>query len=119
MKNPVPLLCAAALILVMPLSALAVGAIAVADPDGGASPGYGVAKGADTEAQAKADALKACADNGHPRCKVAVWYTQCGAYAASKSSQGMGYGPTRQVAESNAVGGCAQADCKVVVSACE
>ena len=119
MKKILSLLGTAALVLALPLSAWAFGAIAVADTRDGASPGHGIAKGADSEAQAKADALKACAANGHQHCKVAVWYTQCGAYAASKSSQGMGYGPTRQVAESNAMGGCAQGDCKVVVSGCE
>ena len=119
MKKPLSLLCALTLALAMPMSAFAVGAIAVDDEEGQDEPGFGYVTGADSEAAAKAGALKECRASGNKNCKVAVWFKQCGAYAASKKYSGIGYGSTKKVAENKALEECGNGACKIIVSDCE
>ena len=99
-------------------SAFAIGAIAVDDVEGEAEPAYGFATGEDTEAAAKAAAMKYCKQNGE-NCKVAVWFKTCGAYAASKKYYGVGYGATKAIATAKAIEECGQASCRIVVAECE
>ncbi|HUH61263.1 MAG TPA: DUF4189 domain-containing protein [Candidimonas sp.] len=105
--------------LVAPFSAMAVGAIAVDDEAGSTDAGYALVSGYDSESSAKAAALKECRAAGNENCKIAVWFKTCGAYAASSEHYGIGYGNTKQIAESKAVEECGGGSCKVVVSDCE
>lgn len=109
----------AALLLTLPLSVFAIGAIAVDDEQGETAPGYGVVTDMDTKAQATAGALKECRAAGNKNCKVAVWFETCGAYAGSSKYFGIGYGKTQKAAESAALNDCAKSACKVLVSECE
>lgn len=63
----------AALLLALPMSAFAVGAIAVDDEVGELEPGYGYVTGMSSEKEAKAGALKECRNSGNKSCTVAVW----------------------------------------------
>src|SRR5690606_14727951 len=105
--------------LFTPFSAMAVGAIAVDDEAGSTDAGYALVTGYDSESAAKAAALKECRAAGNTNCKVAVWFKTCGSYAASSEHYGIGYGKTKQIAESKAVEDCGGGSCKVVVSDCE
>jgi hypothetical protein len=113
---------AAALVLslVTPISAFAIGAIAVDDVEGDSASdvGYNVVGGFDSELSAKGAALKACRDAGNKNCKIGVWYKRCGAYASSKDATGWGTGGSKSEASQNALDGCG-AGCKVVVADCE
>jgi hypothetical protein len=109
----------AALLLALPLSVFAFGAIAVDDEQGESAPGYGVATDMDSKAEATAAAMKQCRAAGNKNCKVAVWFETCGAYAGSRKYFGIGYGKTKKAAESAAVSECGNSACKVVVSECE
>lgn len=100
-------------------SVFAFGAIAVDDEDGDDEPGYGFVTGEDTADKAKAAALKECRKAGNRNCKVVVWFKQCGAYATSKKHYGYGYGASKAIAVSNALEGCGQKSCKLVVAECE
>ena len=73
-------------------SAFAIGAIAVDDSVGENDPGYGFVTGEDSEAAAKAGAMKQCKSSGNDNCKVVVWFKTCGAYASSKKYYGYGFG---------------------------
>ena len=106
-------------ILAFPLSAFAIGAIAVDDEEGESDPGYGYSTGKDTESAAKSAALKECREQGNKNCKVAVWFKQCGAYAASRKYSGIGYGSSKSVAEAKALDECGNSACKIKVSECE
>jgi hypothetical protein len=102
-------------------SALAWGAIAV-DHDFGEDPedsGYVlVSPHHATPAAASADALASCQENGD-HCEVVLTFKKCGAYAASKTTFGVGIGETLKQAERRAVAACKSARCRVVVSDCE
>jgi hypothetical protein len=98
-------------------NAMAVGAIAVDDEAGSTDTGYGIVTGMSSEAEAKAGALKECKSAGN-NCKVAVWFTTCGAYANSKEYSGIGYGNTKAIAEAKALEACG-GNCKIQVSDCE
>lgn len=98
---------------------LAYGAIAVDDEQGESEPGYGFATGEGSQDAAKRAALKQCRESGNDHCKVAVWFKQCGAYAASNKYYGYGYGDTKAVAKRKALEMCARDDCKVVIAECE
>lgn len=119
MKKPLTFLCALTLALAMPMSAFAVGAIAVDDEEGQAEPGFGYVTGAGSEAEAKAGALKECRASGNKSCKVAVWFKQCGAYAASKNYSGIGYGNSKRIAETKALEECGNSACKIIIADCE
>lgn len=103
----------------LPHAAFAYGAIAVDDEVGDDEPGYGLAVGEDTQEAAKHAALKYCRENGNKHCKVAVWFKQCGAYAASNKYYGYGYGATKAIARKNAMKMCAHDSCEVKVADCE
>ena len=109
---------ALALALCAPM-AFAAGAIAVDDEQGESAPGYGFVTGADSRAEAGAQALKECKKQGNDSCKVVVRFDQCGAYAASSKFYGVGWGKSKTAAESMAVEKCGNGKCKVVVSDCE
>ncbi|MBV8618688.1 MAG: DUF4189 domain-containing protein [Curvibacter sp.] len=106
--------------LIAPISAFAIGAIAVDDADGDSASdvGYNVVGGFDSESSAKNAALKACRDAGNKNCKIGVWYKRCGAYASSKEANGWGTGGTKAEASQNALDGCG-GGCKIVVADCE
>jgi hypothetical protein len=94
------------------------GAIAIdmAEPDD--DPSYGIGGGT-TEKEAIANAMKFCKDEDGASCKVMVTYNACGAVAVSgKGSVGWGKAETKKTAEAQAVAGCKNDRCKVVVSDC-
>lgn len=99
--------------------ASAAGAIAVDDEAGSKAGdvGYGIGTG-DTREAAGRDALVECKKAGNSDCKVAVRYDTCGAYAASKSYSGIGWGSSEGAAKSNALEACGSG-CKIVVSDCQ
>ena len=104
--------------LTAPLSAMAIGAIAV-DDEVGAQAGYGVSVGMSSESEAKQAALKECRSAGNTNCEVVATFEMCGAYAASKSYFGVGEGESQKVAEARAIEDCGNAACKIVVADCE
>lgn len=107
-----------ALGLLAPVSAFAIGAIAVDDQAGDSDPAYGFATGEDSKEAARKQALKYCKEHGD-NCKVVVWFETCGAYASSKKYYGYGYGATKAVATKKALEMCGQNSCQVVVAECE
>lgn len=100
-------------------SAFAIGAIAVDDSVGDTEPGYGFVTGEDSEAAAKAGAMKQCKSTGNDNCKVVVWFKTCGAYASSKKTYGYGFGASKGVAEKAALEMCGQGSCKIIIADCE
>lgn len=100
-------------------AALAAGAIAVDDEDGAKSSevGYGIGSGS-TRDEAGAAALRECKKAGNSGCKVAVRYDTCGAYAASSSHFGIGWGANEATAKSKALSDCGSG-CRIVVSDCD
>lgn len=108
-----------AMLAVLPTLVFAVGAIAIDDEVGETEPGYGIATGKDSEAQAKSAALANCRKAGNDNCKIAVWFKGCGAYAASKKYSGVGWGKTIEIAERVALEKCGSSSCKVQVSECD
>ena len=100
--------------------AWAIGAIAVDDEEGQTAKdvGYGIGHG-DTKEAAFAEAKSECKKAGNTDCKGVVWYTKCGAYAASSKNSGIGTGATEDIAKKKAVSDCGVSACKVAVSACE
>jgi len=104
--------------LSLPLSAFAIGAIAVDDEEGEDEPGYGFVTGYDNKDEARRDALKECKKSGNTGCKVVAWFETCGAYAASKKHYGAGWGATKQKAEAMALEKCGS-KCRVAISECE
>ena len=99
-------------------SAFAIGAIAVDDQEGDTDPGFGVATGHDTEAAAKAAAMKFCKEAGN-KCEIVGWFKTCGAYASSNKYSGYGFGATKAAAIAKAKDVCGNASCKIVVAECE
>jgi hypothetical protein len=93
------------------------GAIAIDFTKMERSPYYGVG-GGDSEGEATKNALQFCMEAGGKDCKLAVTYTQCGAYASNGSVGGWGKAATKKEAEQGAISGCADGKCKVVVSDC-
>lgn len=106
-----------AALLINASSAFALGAIAVDDEVGDTDPGFGVATGYDTEAEAKAAAMKFCKEQGN-KCEVVGWFKTCGAYVSSKKDSGYGFGASKAVAIAKAKEVCG-ASCKVIVAECE
>lgn len=106
------------LALVFPMTAMAVGAIAVDDEEGDTEPGYGFVTGYDSKDAARKEALKQCKDGGNSSCKVVAWFEKCGAYAASAKYYGAGWGASKQKAESMALEKCGD-KCRIAVSDCE
>jgi len=93
------------------------GAIAVDLGKYETSPFYGIGGGAN-EDEASANAMKFCNQAGGTHCKLQTTFAQCGAYAASHTSGGWGKAPTKKTAEIQALGGCGEDACKIVVSDC-
>jgi hypothetical protein len=94
------------------------GAIAIDTEKAEKSPYYGVGGGGD-ENEAVVNALKFCGEAGGKVCKALVSYQQCGALAVSGSGDaGWGKAPTKKTAEAQAVAGCQNDACKIVVSDC-
>lgn len=108
-----------AALFALPISAFAVGAIAVDDEEGESEPGFGYVTGMSSEKEAKAGALKECRANGNKNCKIAVWFKACGAYAISRKYSGIGYGDTKKIATARALDECGNAACKIAVAECE
>lgn len=105
--------------LVLPFGAFAAGAIAVDDEEGQTDPGYGVIVGADSRDEAASQALRECRKHGNKDCKVVVKFDKCGAYAGSKKYYGVGWGRSKDVANTMAMNECGNKACKVLVSECE
>jgi hypothetical protein len=101
--------------------AMAWGAIAV-DHDHGEDPedsGYVmVSPKHPTRDAAAADALMSCQENGD-HCEVVLTFKKCGAYAASKTTFGVGAANTLKQAERRALAACKHRRCQVVVSDCD
>jgi len=108
-----------AALFVLPVSAFAVGAIAVDDEEGESNPGFGYVVGMSSEREAKAGALKECRALGNEDCKVVVWFKTCGAYAVSRKYSGTGYGDTKKIATARALDECGNLACRIVVAECE
>lgn len=110
---------AALLLIAQAGSALAAGAIAVDDEEGlkASAVGYGVGAGNTREEAAQA-AMAQCKKAGNDGCKVVVRYDKCGAYAASKSHSGIGWGTSEDAAKTKALDDCGD-KCKIVVSDCD
>jgi hypothetical protein len=117
MKNLKKLLLAVAMVL--PVMAMATGAIAVDDQEGDTEPGYGISSGQADKAAAQRVALSECKKAGNKSCKVVVWFEGCGAYAASSKYFGVGYGKTQAIAEKKALAECGKSSCEVKVSDCD
>ena len=109
------------LALVVPMSAFAVGAIAVDDEEGdkASDAGYYVVTGEDSESAAKKAAMKGCKDLGLKNCKIGVWFTKCGAYASSRENYGYGTGKTKLAATNSAIDNCGQKSCQLVAAECD
>ncbi|MDQ5908416.1 MAG: hypothetical protein QG599_507 [Pseudomonadota bacterium] len=108
-----------ATLLILPISAFAIGAIAVDDEEGQTEPGYGLVTGYDSKEAAKRAAIKLCSKAGNTGCEVVAWFETCGAYASSKKFYGAGWGKTLEAAEEMAVEKCGNDNCEVAVSECE
>ena len=106
------------LLFAAPLSAMAIGAIAVDDQEGDEEPGYGFVTGYNSKDEARREAMKECKKHGNAECKFVAWFETCGAYAASSKYYGAGWGATQKKAEAMALEKCG-AKCQVVVSDCE
>jgi hypothetical protein len=81
------------------------------------SPYYGVG-GGESEDEATSNSLKFCKEAGGESCKSVVTYNACGAYAASHKHGGWGKSSTKKEAEVQALAGCGDEHCVVVVSDC-
>ena len=109
-----------ALSLSIPAGAFAVGAIAVDDVEGdsAADVGYFAVTGEDSEASAKAAAMKGCRAEGMKNCKIGVWFTRCGAYASGPKTTGYATGGSKDAVAREAVETCGSG-CKLVIAECE
>jgi hypothetical protein len=100
-------------------AAFGYGAIAVDDARGESDPGYGFFIGAHSREAAERGALRECRRHGNDRCKVAVWFETCGAYAASRRYYGIGWGASMRQARNMALDQCGHERCRIVVARCE
>jgi Domain of unknown function (DUF4189) len=98
--------------------ALAAGAIAVDDQEGSMDTGYGLVTGASSRESAGAEAMKLCKNAGNSDCRIVARFDTCGAYAASKTNYGTGWGSTLEKAKSMAKDKC-EGSCKVLIAQCE
>jgi Domain of unknown function (DUF4189) len=103
---------------IVPVSAFAIGAVAVDTSVQTTEPAYGYSIGHRTQAAAEQAALEYCQEHAD-NCKVIFWFKTCGAYATSKKYYGYGYGNTKAEATANALKMCARNSCEVVVAKCE
>ncbi|MBK9077904.1 MAG: DUF4189 domain-containing protein [Hyphomicrobium sp.] len=94
------------------------GALALDTAKAEQAPAYGIG-GGDTEEEAVANAVNFCNEAEGAACKSVVTYEQCGALAVSgKGDAGWGKSATKLTAETQALAGCDNDACKVVVSDC-
>lgn len=94
------------------------GAIAIDTEKAEKEPAFGVG-GADTEQEASDLALGFCTEAEGKVCKTIVAYEKCGALAVNGTgTAGWGKAPTKEEAEAQAIAGCENAECKIVVSDC-
>jgi Domain of unknown function (DUF4189) len=94
------------------------GALALDTEQAEREPYYGVG-GGETEQEAIDAAMGFCKEAGGAVCKNLVSYQQCGALAVTGLGKaGWGKAPTKDEAEKQAISGCADAACKIVVSDC-
>jgi hypothetical protein len=94
------------------------GALALDTQKAERAPYYGVGGGA-TEQEATDSAMANCKDAGGAACKSLVAYEKCGALAVSGTGDaGWGMAPTKMKAEAQAMAGCQNDLCKIVVSDC-
>jgi Domain of unknown function (DUF4189) len=98
--------------------AFAAGAIAVDDEEGSMDVGYGLVTGASSRDAAGAEAMKLCKKAGNSDCKIVARFDSCGAYAASKSNYGAGWGASLEKAKAMAIEKC-EGSCKVLIAQCE
>lgn len=98
----------------------AAGAIAVDDEEGVPADevGYGFETGHATREDAGRAALNECKAQGNTHCKVVVRFDQCGAYAVSRTTYGVGWGRTERAARDMAIDACGSG-CRIVVAECE
>lgn len=116
-RGAVALLCT----LALTSSVWAWGAIAV-DDEAGTHPddvGYGFSTGHNSEAAARSGALAECRKQGNSDCKVILTFRKCGAYATSHRYYGVAQGSSATEAQREAIAGCGQSSCKVVVVECD
>ncbi|HZP78169.1 MAG TPA: DUF4189 domain-containing protein [Pseudolabrys sp.] len=115
------LLASAILLVGLTGTALAWGAIAVDDEEGRHHDdvGYGASSGHNSEAAAKAGALRECRRHGNEDCRVIVTFRHCGAYAVAGRHYGYGEATTLASARRDALEHCGGGACKIVVSHCE
>lgn len=98
--------------------AFAAGAIAVDDEEGTMDTGYGLVTGASSREVAGVEAMKLCKKAGNSDCKIVARFDTCGAYAASKTSYGAGWGGSLDKAKAMAIDKC-DGKCKVLIAQCE
>jgi len=97
------------------------GAICVDDDPGLAHSdvGYGIVTKSPSQQAARSDAMEVCTSEGNAGCQLVLTFQNCGAYAASTVSFGVGAGATQNDAERRAMQDCGEDGCKLVVSDCE
>ena len=99
-------------------AAFAAGAIAVDDDEGSTDAGYGFVTGASSRDVAGAEAMKLCKKAGNGDCRIVARFDTCGAYAASKTHYGAGWGSSMEKAKAMATDKC-EGSCKIIVAQCE
>jgi hypothetical protein len=105
--------------LCLPTLSFAIGAIAIDDEQGDYAAGYGVSTGNDTKSEAQREAMRLCREAGNEDCRVVAWFETCGAYAASKTYYGAGWGATARAAQRMALDKCGSANCRIIQTECE
>ena len=101
------------------LGASAAGAIAIDEDVTNVKASYSVTVGALSNEQAGRQALAGCGSLGNKACQVAVRFETCGAYAASPTNYGTGFGRTSAAAQAMAMNVCGHSACQVVVAKCD
>lgn len=86
--------------------------------DTAADAGYCAVTGEDSQAAAKAAAMKGCRESGMKNCEIGVWFTRCGAYASGPKTTGYATGANKQAVSKEAVEECGSG-CTLVIAECE
>ncbi len=95
------------------------GAIALAQPDGGVVPKFGIAVGYKTVSEAERAAIEKCKLSGGVKCQVVERFERCGAIAASGAAFGIGVGNSSRLARNEALNACGSVECRVLDNICE
>lgn len=93
------------------------GSIAIDQVAGDTDPAYGYGV-ADTKEASEKIAHDYCVEAEGKNCKIVLNYQECGAYAVSSNSNGVGIGSTKKAAKDEAIKNCKSNDCKIVVVDC-